>query len=903
MALQQDFLVKNGMVVRNTATISTIDSFVGSSTDLIVGLPSLSLNFAKSPTLDPRISFSRASGATYVGSDGYIKSIGLNQPRFDYDPANTGTSLGLLIEEQRTNLLPYSQSIGGTNWNVRTGTTSTLTAGLAPDGSQNATLVTWIGASDGYVWQYYTFSPLTAYTFSFYAKKASGSPTIAYQTWTGLVGYGTSAVALGDVYTRYTLSFTTTATVTSGDLGLYIQNGAAWVWGAQLEVGNFATSYIPTGSATATRANDSASIVGQNFNSWINQTQGTLFIDCTSIRKQSSIDYSQFLVLGGTNPNSDSIGIYAQTAGATQGYFAGSIRVNGNGTGFDSLATQGTPYTGRAAFAYKLNDANLYTNGSINQPTGVPTALPTVNNLLIFGQASYQPQPSGWVRKIAYWPQRLPNSQLQQLTTGSTFTGTNFVNLAPRTAYIASTSNFNVQQGVVVRQNLEVPDIDKYYVTSQLRTGNQPSLNLNFLKGQLDPRITFSRASGASYIGPDGYIKYVTSNVPRFNYSSTSTGTCLGLLIEEQRINYYTNFANAGGGTIAINGGTAIGPDGFYASKFTISATSAASFPSFGYGANPTFSISSGSSIAYTFTGYVGPSFGAQQLEPLIVFEFSTAAATNFQYFTLQINTANMTVRSVAYNSFTTAQAELYSPTLTQVAGGMYKITWSIKYTQGLIDSFTRDTMRVYTQVRDTTGSGTFSTNGTCGIQYACFQTEQGAFPTSYIPTTTASATRASESAAILGQNFTNFYNPAQGTIYAEGFTSPGFAGFSPVTTITDSSYSNNYIGQYQYTGLQGATIRWGTNIQLGDPLVSTPTSTGTLFKLATVINPGNYFSATAGAVSPSTTDRRAVTSVDRLLIGTSNGGWINSTLRRVIYYPTALSTATLQALTSSTYI
>jgi hypothetical protein len=715
---------------------------------------------------------------------------------------------------------------------------------------------------------------------------------------------------------RCYLTFTTTGTVASSlvDVAVVNSSGATgitpagtesvYLWGAQLEVGNFATSYIPTVSASATRTNDSASIVGQNFNSWINQNQGTLFIDCTSIRKQTSIDYSQFLVLGGTNPNSDSIGIYAQTAGATQGYFAASIRVNGNGTGFDSLATQGTPYTGRAAFAYKLNDANLYTNGSINQPTGVPNALPSVNRLLIFGQASYQPQPSGWIRRIAYWPQRLPNTQLQQLTTASIFTGTNsFANLSPRTAYIANTSNFTVQQGVVIRQNLEVPDIDKYYVTTQQRTSNQPSLNLNFLKGQLDPRITFSRASGASYVGSDGYIKYVTSNVPRFNYSSTSTGTCLGLLIEEQRINYFTPYTNAGGGTISINGGTAVGPDGFYATKFTVSATPAASFPSFGYGANPTFSISSGSNITYTFTGYVGPSFGAQQLEPLIVIEFSTGASTNFQYFVAQINTTNMTVRSVAYNSFSTAQAEIYPPTITSAAGGMYKFTWSVKYTQGLVDSFTRDTMRTYIQIRDTTGSGTFSTNGTCGIQYACLQTEQGSFPTSYIPTTTASATRAAESATISGQNFTNFYNSAQGTIYAEGFTSPGFAGFSPVTTITDSSYSNNYIGQYQYIGLQGATIRWASNIPLGDPLVSTPTNTGSLFKLATVINPGNYFSATAGSVSGSVTDKRVPSSVDRLLIGTSNGGWINSTLRRVIYYPTALSTATLQALTSSTYI
>ena len=75
--------------------------------------PSLRLDFANARALDPRITFTRASVATYVGKDGLIKTAGEDEARFDHDPT-TGESLGLLIEESRTNLLPQSQQYTST---------------------------------------------------------------------------------------------------------------------------------------------------------------------------------------------------------------------------------------------------------------------------------------------------------------------------------------------------------------------------------------------------------------------------------------------------------------------------------------------------------------------------------------------------------------------------------------------------------------------------------------------------------------------------------------------------------------------------------------------------------------------------------------------------------------------
>ena len=91
--------------------------------------PSLNLNFARSRALDPRITFTRSTIATYVGRDGLIKYAGVNEPRFDHDP-DTLESLGLLIEESRTNIFRNSDFSGGTtDWTIGSWDTNNLSFG------------------------------------------------------------------------------------------------------------------------------------------------------------------------------------------------------------------------------------------------------------------------------------------------------------------------------------------------------------------------------------------------------------------------------------------------------------------------------------------------------------------------------------------------------------------------------------------------------------------------------------------------------------------------------------------------------------------------------------------------------------------------------------------------------
>jgi|GEM_PF-6152713 len=180
----------------------------------------LNLNFIANDTLDPRITFTRASTATYTDVDGVLQSSAINAPRFDYDPV-THTPLGLMREAQRTNLVLNSAVLV----------------------TQNVTVTA------------------VAHTLSFY-----GTGTVT------LSGTATATVVGSGAYpSRKTFTFTPTA----GTLTLTVTGSVTF---AQLEVGAYASSYIPTAASQVTRAADSATMTGANFTSWYG-AGGTMIVD------------------------------------------------------------------------------------------------------------------------------------------------------------------------------------------------------------------------------------------------------------------------------------------------------------------------------------------------------------------------------------------------------------------------------------------------------------------------------------------------------------------------------------------------------------------------------------------------------------------------------------------------
>ena len=224
--------------------------------------PALHFNFARLRALDPRIAFSRASVGTYVGADGLIKTAASGVPRFDHDPV-TGESLGLLIEEARTNSKRYSQDFT-IEWQQLASILDTTQ--VAPDGSTTATTLslpianarlqinnTDAGSSPG------------TWTFSVWMRNVNpGTASITLLLQTTLGASTGTTVTVTNQWQRFS---TTQEVISSG--GIQIRNSTTdnytiEVWGAQLEAGSFPTSYIPTTTTSVSRAADIATISNTN---------------------------------------------------------------------------------------------------------------------------------------------------------------------------------------------------------------------------------------------------------------------------------------------------------------------------------------------------------------------------------------------------------------------------------------------------------------------------------------------------------------------------------------------------------------------------------------------------------------------------------------------------------------
>jgi len=395
--------------------------------------PTLNLNFAQTKALDPRITFTRASTATFVGSNGLIQTAASGAARFDHNPA-TGESLGLLVEEARTNVLKYSTDFSQAGSWQFSQATPTYNASTAPDGTQTATrLTTATTTSTQYITSTGT-NTVAAGTQTVSAYVKPGTCTQLQLQFNGNIntricfdlatdstfniqangsnGIGTIA-NVGNGWKRITLTSTVAATDTVAiyllqNQGFQLSSGLTLeVWGFQAETGSFPTSYIPTTSATVTRAADVASMTGTNFSSWYNQTQGTLVATTPSgIMTTASANQGYFGISTGTLAASLSTGDGIKYGNGSPPTYTRFQVIAASVTQVDTNSATNAP---KIAFAYATNDfalvrgGSLFTDTSGNVPTGMDTF--TIRGI---GSQSYS--------RMAYYPVRLPDAQLQALT-------------------------------------------------------------------------------------------------------------------------------------------------------------------------------------------------------------------------------------------------------------------------------------------------------------------------------------------------------------------------------------------------------------------------------------------------------------------------------------------------------
>ena len=395
----------------------------------------LNLDFLTGAPLDSRITFTRSTTATFVGSDGLIQSSAINAPRFDYNPV-TLAPLGLLIEEQRVNLVLYSEQFDNAGW-LKTAATITANATTSPDGTLTADKITPdAGSAQHDILQTALITTGVTYTITVFAKKEnynfiqltlSGLGSHGYANFnlnTGTIGStgnspaATSITAVGNGWYRCSISVVSQVTIAGGPYIAALPTDIAsrrpaftgdgtsgiFIWGAQLEAGAFATSYIPTVASTVTRAADIATMTGTNFSSWYNQSEGTMVVSAAPI-VSAGAKYS-FSFNDGTN--NELIAQYFLSNNA--GWFV----VDG---GVTQVQIETTPITAvsQVAVAYQLNNFAISLNGG-SPVTDVSGTIPTVTQAQIGNRTDGTRNMNGHIRTLTYYPQRLANAQLQALT-------------------------------------------------------------------------------------------------------------------------------------------------------------------------------------------------------------------------------------------------------------------------------------------------------------------------------------------------------------------------------------------------------------------------------------------------------------------------------------------------------
>ena len=404
-------------------------------------LPTLDLDFANTKTLDPRITFTRSSGGSYVGADGLIKYAGVNEPRFDHDPV-TGESLGLLVEEARTNLITRSISTGWvagtaysggalpTGWEIdqgQPGTQLQIVGGGIENGINYVDLRFFGTNTLGNRWlirpgNIVTLTAGVTYTSSVYAKLISGSISGsigAINCQFSVVGGSFGAPLTGtntNRLTRYFGAFTATSTGTYYprlDVGSQVIGNTydftIRIAGFQAEVGAFPTSYIPTVASARTRSADVAQITGTNFSSWYRQDEGTFYYEGIT-QPGLSLFPTEWSVHDGTDVNV--IGAYNSTNA-----YGCAVRKSGS-PNTDPVLTltpvSGTPF--KKAIAIKASDFRVSAQGRQGATTN-PAFVPTVTDMRIGADRNGLGSVNTTISRLTYWPKRLPNAQLRTLTT------------------------------------------------------------------------------------------------------------------------------------------------------------------------------------------------------------------------------------------------------------------------------------------------------------------------------------------------------------------------------------------------------------------------------------------------------------------------------------------------------
>jgi hypothetical protein len=335
-------------------------------------------------------------------------------PRLDYLNSSCPR---LLLEPQRTNLVTFSEQFDNAAW-TKSGCTATVNAAISPSGYQDADEINMAAPDASLLRQIVTVTASTAYTFSFYVKRGTAT-NLRYNVRdisnstdiTAKVDY--TAQTSTTAWSRISVTFTTPIGCIS--VGIFpnrdsSSTGTFYVWGAQLEAGAYASSYIPTLSTSVTRVADAASKTG--ISSLIGQTEGTLFVEVYISQLQGAVART-LIDIGSTNNR-----IFVGFTGGASNTMRLQIDTSVSSVRVDVRAVVSSAGTIKVAAAYKNGDCALYVNGVAGTIVANNSfSFTTISDLFLGQTLSSTAILDDGITKALLFKTRLSNDALASLTT------------------------------------------------------------------------------------------------------------------------------------------------------------------------------------------------------------------------------------------------------------------------------------------------------------------------------------------------------------------------------------------------------------------------------------------------------------------------------------------------------
>ena len=335
-----------------------------------------------------------------------------NVPRIDY---TGGGCPHILAEPQRTNLITYSEDF--TSWNQIQNITLTANSTTSPSGDSDGTkfLSTSSGAK---VRANFSAVSGTTYTLSLYCKNIDAT-LIKLLCYDGVNSFSNQFQSEVNTSTWTRISFTFTAANTAtGQIQIardLPDTESAYFWGAQLEEGSYATSYIPTSGSTVTRNQDIFTRDG--IGSLIGQTEGTFFAEIS--KPITIVPAFESISLNNAASNSDANGVVIGFLGDD---FA--IRVQSNNSAvfasYNTVASANTFH--KVAISYKSGASLIYVNGNPITPSsgslaGAFSFTVTLDNLSFDLNGNNSLPFNGKVKQLQVYDTALTDVQLAALTS------------------------------------------------------------------------------------------------------------------------------------------------------------------------------------------------------------------------------------------------------------------------------------------------------------------------------------------------------------------------------------------------------------------------------------------------------------------------------------------------------